>query len=181
MFGSEEKVFPHQFRPTTLRGYRDEAGVLKSVTRMTHEAREVLTLKLLYRALPRHEILDFVAAACPCTLGALYDKMKENLSLTLQGVFGDYGIKLMLDMLVLSGGVPPEALSRWPTDCPGYRNALATLFPRLPSAEHLRALHWVHRELGKTWRLQFPESCAQLCWDHRRQSGVFDDPMDMDI
>ena len=183
VFGSEEKVFPHQFRPTTLRGYRDEAGVLKSITGITmaREAREVLTLKLLYRALPRDEILDFVAAAGPCTFGALYDKMKENLNHVLLGVFGDYGIKLMLDMLVLTGGVPQAALSRWPTDCPGYRGALATLFPGLPQGLHLRALYWVHKELGKTWRFQFPESCAQLCWDHRRQKGALDDAMDMDI
>ena len=178
LYRKEEKVFPHNFRPTTLHHYRDqEDGKKKDVIGMPRQAREVLTLQLLYKALPRNEIENYAAAASPCTFAAMYDKLQENVNLRMQGVFGDYGIKLMLDMLVLTGGAPQETLSRWPTDCPGYQIALATLFPGLPPSEHLQALYWVHRELGKTWRFQFPESCAQLCWDHRRQTGALDDAL----
>ena len=81
----------------------------------------------------------------------------------------------MLDMLVMQGSVPEWVLSRWPVDCPAYRSSLATLFPGLPVQDHLVALYWVHMELGKKWRFMFPESCAQLCWGHRRQSGALDD------
>ena len=170
------KVFPHNFRATTLREYLQN-GKSKSVAGMSREAREVKTLQLLYKALPRQEIKAYAAAACPRTFAAMYDKMKENLNLMLQGVFGDYGLKLMLDLLVLTGAAPQETLSRWPVACPGYRAALATLFPGLPESEHLRALYWVHRELRQTWPLEFPESCAQLCWDHRRLRGALDDAL----
>ena len=164
-------VFWGRFRPTTLTGYRNEAGALKKTRGLSRQARETLTLQLLYRALPRREIQNFAACPDPGTFAVMYDTMKVNLDLTLQGVFGDYGIKLMLDMLVMTGGVPCAALSRWPTNCPGYHTALATLFPRLPPAERLKALYWVHRELSTTWRFEFPESCAQLCWWHRRRTG----------
>ena len=179
MLAAGEKLFPHQFRPTTLRSYRDEGGQLHHCGTMARGAREVLTLQLLYRALPAGEIQHFAAAACPRSFGDMYDKLKLNLDYFVQGVYGDYGIKLMLDLLVLMSGVPPAAISRWPTDCPGYRRELAIIFPGLHPAEHLQALYWVHRELGKTWRFQFPESCAQLCWHHRRESGVLDDAMDV--
>ena len=145
---------------------------------MKREEREIWTLKMLYVSLPEREIEEFTTAACPSTFAAMYDKLKANLGQCMSGVFGDYGIKAMLDMLVMQGSVPQWVLSRWPTDCPGYRIALATLFPGLPPADHLTALYWVHRELGKTWRFLFPESCAQLCWDHRRQTGALDDAME---
>ena len=176
LFRQDKKVFPHQFRATTLREYLQN-GKKKSVAGMSREAREVKTLQLLYQALPRKEIEQYAATACPCTFAAMYDKLKENLNLVVQGVFGDYGLKLMLDLLVLTGAAPQETLSRWPVDCPGYRAALATMFPGLPPAEHLRALYWVHRELRQTWPFEFPESCAQLCWDHRRITGVLDDAL----
>ena len=178
LFRNEDKVFPHQFRPTMLHHYRDQQGGKKlDVVGMPREEREVKTLQLLYQALPRHEIDQYAAAACPCTFAAMYDRLRENLNLLMQGVFGDYGVKLMLDMLVLTGAAPQETLSRWPVECPGYQAALATLFPGLPPAEHLRALYWVHRELRKTWPFEFPESCAQLCWDHRRTTGALDDAL----
>ena len=181
LFAEGCAVFPRNFRPTTLRSYVDASGRRQSVDGLSRQLREVTTLKLLYRALPRQEIEAFAAAASPDTFANMYDKVKMNLNMSLHGVFGDYGIKCMLVMLVLTGGVPPEALSRWPTDCPGYRSALATLFPGLPPAKHLQALYWVHVQLGKTWRFNLPESCAQLCWHHRRQQGALDDAMDMDF
>ena len=173
-------IFLCNFRPATLRSYVDASDRRLSVDGLSRQAREVTTLKLLYRALPRQEIEAFAAAAGPDTFADMYDQLKRNLS-GMQGVFGDYGIKCMLDMLVLTGGVPPEALSRWPTACPGYQSALTTLFPGLPPAAHLRALYWIHVQLGKTWRFDLPESCAQLCWHHRRQRGALDDAMDMDV
>ena len=112
--------------------------------------------------------------ACPRTFGIMYDKLHAELA-PLPGVFGEYGIKLMLDMAVLLGAVPPAAISRWPVACPGYAETLAVVFPGLPAALHLQALYWVHRSFARTWRFQFPESCAQLCWDHRRQSWIVDD------
>ena len=177
LFRQGEKVFPHQFRATTLRKFLNQDGKKKRVAGMSREAREVKTLQLLYHALPRKEIGQYAATACPRTFAAMYDQLKENLNLVAQGVFGDYGLKLMLDLLVLTGAAPQETLSRWPVDCPGYRIALATMFPGLPSAEHLRALYWVHRELRQTWPFEFPESCAQLCWDHRRLTGALDDAL----
>ena len=169
LFKLKQKVFPGQFRTCTLRGHRG-----------SRDKREVLTLQLLYQALPAREIKAFASAACPCSFGAMYDKLKERLSSSASGVFGDYGIKLALDMVVMLGGVPPEALSRWPTDCPGYTEKLKSFFPGLPAADHLRALYWIHRELGKSWRFAFPESCAQLCWDHRRETGALDDTINME-
>ena len=178
LFCNEEKVFPHQFRPTTLHHYRDTVdGKLKEVVWMTREAREVKTLQLSYQALPRREIENYATAACPCGFAAIYDKLRQNCEVLMQGVFGDYGMKLMLDLLVLTGAAPQETLSRWPVDCPGYRAPLATLFPGLPAKEHLRALYWVHRALRQTWPFEFPESCAQLCWDHRRMTGALDDAL----
>ena len=173
----EDRIFPHQYRPTTLRGYFDRRHEWQCAQQLEHHVREELTLKLLYRALPRREIHDFVSAACPRTFGAMYDKLREDLG-HISGVFGDYGIKLMLDMLVFLGAVPPAAISRWPVACPGYQTTLAAIFPGLPETLHLQALYWVHRQFGRTWRLQFPESCAQLCWDHRRQAGSLDDLME---
>ena len=84
----------------------------------------------------------------------------------------------MLDMLVMLGSVPREAISRWPVVCPGYQATLAVLFPGLDPGLHLQALYWVHRQLGHKWRFEFPESCAQLCWDHRRVHGSLNDLID---
>ena len=177
---TEGPWFPSQFRPCTLRSYYSEGGIQRSAEGMTRQAREVQTLKLLWSALPRREIAAFTVAACPHTFGAMYDKLREGLD-EVGGVFGDYGVKLMLDLLVLLGGVPPGAISRWPVaGCPGYRITLAALFPELPQEEHLRALYWVHRQLGRARRFQFPESAAQLCWDHRRLSGHLDDDFYLD-
>ena len=174
-----EKVFPHQFRPNFLRSYRNGVdGERRTVMGPTRARTEVVTLEALYKALPRSEIESSAAAACPRTFGVMYDKLSENLQRCLCGVFGDYGIKIMLDMLVMLGGVPGGAISRWPVDCPGYQASLATLFPELPPSEHLMALYWVHRSLGQRWRFEFPESCAQLCWDRRRVAGSLDDMMD---
>ena len=176
MFAKGEKIFPGQFRPTTLRSFRPlDEGPERSTTGMKREERELWTLKLLYQSMPEREIERFTRAACPSTFAAMYDKLKENLRPKVSGVFGDYGIKLMLDMLVVQGSVPDRVLSRWPTDCPGYRSALATLFPGLPSADHLTALYWVHRQLSEKGTFLFPESCAQLCWDQRRQAGILVD------
>ena len=178
VFAKGEKLFPGMFRPTTLKSYRPRlGGPEKSTTGMKPEVREMWTLRMLYASLPEREIEEFTRAACPSTFAAMYDKMKTYLGLRVKGVFGDYGIKITLDVLVLQG-VPERVLSRWPVDCPGYRSSLATLFPGLPPAEHLTALHWVHMQMNKKWRLIFPESCAHLCWDMRRQSGCLDDAMD---
>ena len=164
----EDKIFHGNYRPCTLRGH--------ARSKQKHE-REEHTLRLLYRALPTREIQDFASTACPRTFGVMYDKLHAELA-SLPGVFGDYGIKLMLDMLVLLGAVPPAAISRWPVACPGYTETLAVVFPGLPAALHLQALYWVHRDFGKTWRFQFPESCAQLCWDHRRGAGILPDRLE---
>ena len=172
----QEKIFPGNFRPVTLRGFYDARRVWQSAPRAKH-LREEMTLRLLYEALPLRAIQSFAAAACPLTFGELFDQLRSNLE-QLSGVFGDYGIKLMLDMLVLLGGVPATAISRWPVACPGYAETLAVLFPGLPPALHLQALYWVHREFGKTWFFQFPESCAQLCWNHRRRAGRLDDTIE---
>ena len=128
--------------------------------------------------MPRREIQDFAAEACLRTFAALVDALQKALG-RLRGVWGDYNIKTMLDLLVLLGCVPPGAISRWPVACPGYQESFAVLFPGLKEEHHLKALYWVHRRLTRgVWRFQFPESAAQLCWDHRRLNGTLVDRMD---
>ena len=140
---------------------------------MKPEDRELMTLRMLYEALPKREIEEFTRAACPSSFAAMYDTLRENLKQRMSGVYGGYGIKLALDVLVAQGSIPDSVLSRWPSDCPGYQASLATLFPGLQDTYYLQALYWVHMKLSEKWRLLFPESCAQLCWDHRRVSGNF--------
>ena len=173
------QIFQSNFRPGTMRGYVAPGGRFHGTYGLTRDEREVLTLQLLYGALPRGAIQDFAAEACPRTFADMIDKMRVNFA-PIRGVFGDYSIKVMLDMLVMLGSVPRDSISRWPTACPGYRRSLASLFPGLPEELHLLALYWVHRQLGRTWRFEFPESCAQLCWDHRRVTGSLSDLMDCD-
>ena len=98
------------------------------------------TLKMLYASLPKREIEQFIGAACPSSFGAMYDSLKENLRQRVSGVFADYGVKCMLDMLVMQGVVPQWMLSRWPTDCPGYRGSQVALFPGLHFTDYRRAL-----------------------------------------
>ena len=170
-------IFQTNFRPTTLHGHCDEAGQWHCARQLEKHKREELTLRLLYQALPRQEIQNYAAEACPRTFAAMIDKMEADLG-RLRGVFGNYGIKIMLDMLVMTGSVPREAISRWPVDCPGYQATLAALFPGLDKSLHLKALYWVHRQLCGRWRFEFPESCAQLYWDHRRVNGTLKDRYD---
>ena len=102
----------------------------KRAARMSREARELKTLQLVYKALPRKEIKKYAAAACPCTFATMYDKMKENLNLLMQGVFGDYGLKLMLDMLVLTGGGCSGAPISMAHRLPGVSQRIGDVVPR---------------------------------------------------
>ena len=179
-YGGEAKLFKGNFRPTTLRGYHDSAGQWCGTENLQKHEREQVTLKALWEALPRREIELFALEACPRSFADMVDKMRANF-VNLRGVFGEYNVKLMLDLLVLLGCVPQEAISRWPVACPGYQLTLARIFPGLTGGEgsQLKALYWIHRQLTNgRWRFLFPESCAQLCWDHRRRNGSLDDRME---
>ena len=172
-YEKEDLIFPGNYRPTILRAWRN-ARFVQLKTKSVPYLREEQTIRLLYTALPREELALYSQRPCPLTFGVMYDRLLSELSF-LSGAFGEYGIKLMLDMLVLLGAVPPQAISRWPTACPGYAEKLAVLFPELPAALHLKALYWIHRQFSATFAFSFAESCAQLCWDHRRLSGSLDD------
>lgn len=90
---------------------------------------------------------------------------------------GPYFSKCILDVFVPATKIGDATIGRhWPCHgCPGYEAAIAQLAPSLPKEHFGSFLLFTHRALSPRHRLSLPESLAQLCWHHRRQSGLLED------
>ncbi len=141
----------------------------------------MLTCKLLWSCIPDASLDSYEARPSGERFAAFYDAMVARFRAHTSGMMGDHCVKCFLDLMVCSQVVPDHHLTRWPTSCPGYLAGLGKIFPTLPTERRLQALQFLHRELRVPEvggaRFRFPESCMQLCWDHRREAGSLEDSM----
>lgn len=174
LFAARTPVFGGVFYPATLRAFM-RAGRWVSIGNMSQANRETLTLQLMWNAIPQDAVNQYANTPGPGTFAVLYDTFMANMAATTRGIFSEYSMKLVLDLLVCSGRVADWHLVRWPTGCPGYAPTMRRLFPQLPKQEWLRGLHWLFREIGPLHSLSMPEVMMHLCWDKRRADGALDD------
>ena len=109
------------------------------------------------------------------TYAFLYDAIDSEVAARTKGIFGDYGLKLTLDILICSGRVDSAHISKWPMKCDGYPETMKRVFPNLPRGEWFNALLFIYRELAGSRSLMFPSVIMHLCWSKRRESGMLDD------
>ena len=180
------KVYGGFYYSRTLSKYSTDGGKtwLRLKAAKTPEARaqrDTLALRLLWEATPRTEWEAYATSEGPTAekralYAAAYDSLLANINASAKGLIQDYGFKVVLDIMVMSGHVCQGHLSKWPIDgCPGYVKGLAELCPGLPKHARLWALYYVHRLLGSRHGLKFPESVMHLCWLERRKKGLLQD------
>jgi hypothetical protein len=102
----------------------------------------------------------------------LYDLIDTEVSARTDGIFGDYALKLVLDILICADCISSTHVSKWPTNCDGYPDAMKEVFPGLHKRHWLAGFHYLYREVGGSCHLKFPEVIMHLCWKKRRESGV---------
>ena len=112
---------------------------------------------------------------CPATYEHLYDTIESQVGRRTKGIFGDYGLKLALDILICSGKVESAHITKWPMSCPGYEDTMKLVFPGLPKDKWFAAFLFLYREIGGIRKLKFPEVIMHLCWYKRRASGSLKD------
>ena len=163
------------YYPSTLRSYSVDGINWSGVAGLDSAAREFLTLRILWDSIPRQELADYVSDPSRETFAAWYDKFMGNIGMRQKGAFGEYNMKLILDLLLCSKRMRDEHISRWPIHCPGYQAPMRTLFPGMPKKHWYTAMLWLHREVAPRHNLLFAETLMHLCWDKRRQAGALKD------
>ena len=165
------------YYPATLRKYR-RMGDLRwtslpaASTPLAKAERDRLTMELMWECVPRKAIAAFQKSPSRCTFQAAYRAWRAAVASCTAGVCGDYMCKCQLDCLQAIGMVGDRFLSEWPTACPGYLDAMSDMFPAPSSSDTFACLCWWHAEITKHCPLRFFESTAQLCWNHRRDTGA---------
>lgn len=174
-----ETIFGGAFFPPTLKQYRFvPAGKWSSCARLSLGDREVVSFKLMEKAIPREMMDAFERAPSRLAFAMWYDAFLAFFGNCTRGLFSDYSFKCALDCMTLSGAVQDEHISRWPTKCPGYKAPLERLFGKdLPQSQYWQALLWVYREVtvGHGGKLRLPEVLMHLCWSLKRDSQVLRD------
>lgn len=177
-----ETIFGGAFFPPTLKQYRFEpAGKWCSCARLSVGDREVVSLKLIEKAIPREMMDAFERTPSRLAFSVWYDAFLAFFATRTRGLFSDYSFKCALDCLTLSGAVQDEHISRWPTKCPGYKAPLERLFGKdLPQSQYWDALVWLYREvtIEHGGKLRLPEVLMHLCWSLKRSSDVLRDSYD---
>ena len=174
-WATKGKVFGGLYHPPVLRSYSTNGGTTWRDPPFNLAKRDILAMQLLWEAAPSRELKAYEANPGMETFTDLYSEFKAKIQACTKGLVGNYGLKVILDLMVLGGWVCDAHLAMWPADCPGYISGLNHLFRRLPSTLRLNALLFVHRELNGKCALTFPESAAQLCWAKRRRAGSLRD------
>ena len=166
------------YRHPKLRKYRmkkTEEWQKVNLKRMSRAKRDVVTMKLLWQALPQPELRKYGRQPTSITWAAFYDAFRSAVSETIAGAYDDYMMKVTLDPLIAVGVVKDSHLSRWPTGCPGYQAFLEQTYPNIDKSDYLACMQHIHWELSHLHNFNFCDTMAQLCWDHRRQSGSLHD------
>ena len=178
MLPSRGQVPPYrQSLPSCRRRRYKKTGDWQKVNlkRMSRAKRDVLTLKLLWQALPQPELRQYGRQPSTVTWVVFYDTFRSAVSETMLGAYDDYMMKVTLDPLMAVAVVKDSHLSRWPTGCPGYKSFLTETYPNIDKTEYLACMQHIHWELSHLHNYHFGDTMAQLCWDHRRASGSLRD------
>ena len=178
LYAAGEPVFGGTFYHSTLKAYRSSPTAAWTTTaKLPEPHRELLSLQKLHEAIPRDLMAAYDRSPSRKAWAAWYDEFMSRIGQSTQGLFGDYSMKCALDILLLSGQGREQDLSRWPVQCGGYSEALASLFKDLPMCDRRSALDWIYREMAIAHggKLRFPEVCMHLCWNSRRDRGILDD------
>ena len=159
------------FRTSMLTGYR--TSTCEDFTSVTHHAspaRETLAYKTMWRALPKQELTAFARQPTRATYKNALETFQHRLygknGLT-KGKFNDYGVKCMLDALLMNNTVSKHVISSWPMQCPAYKSQLPILFPGIKPAQFYRAACYMHHLIYAKHRFHLADSLAQLCWIKR--------------
>ena len=172
-------LFGGKFYPAILKHFK--VGKAWKAAPVPAAKRAMLSCKLLWLSIPDNECEAYAKYPGRETFGKFYDALHSSVPALASGIWGPYSTKCFLDCLVMSGAVVSENLSRWPWQCPTYREEVARLFPGLPAYHTLKALTWIHMEFSRLQlnggRLMFPESVMQLCWHKRRVNASLDDQL----
>lgn len=175
---SGECLFGNAFYPATLKSYRrNTRAPWRGVVGMSAARREVVSLGLLCDAIPNEALAAYESNPSGATFARWYDEFMENVAQTTRGVFSDYSMKCVLDLMVCSGAVSEQHLTRWPLRCPGYKKKMQEFFGTLHESHWLRAFFWMHRDLSLDHggALQLPEVLMHLCWAKKRDTGRLQD------
>ena len=160
---------------STLRSYSADGRIWQGIAGLDPAARELLPLRLLWDSIPWQELADYRSDPSRDSFGVWYDKFWLNVGLRQKGAFGEYNMKLTLDLLICSKRVQEHHVSRWPTNCPGHHASMTALFPGMPKRQWYSAMLWLHRQVSPHHNLTFPNTFMHLCWEKRRQAGALND------
>lgn len=182
LFDTGCRVFGGLYYPATLRSYR-LFNVWNKVDQTPAAERELLTLQLLWACLVSigPSMAEYEASPSGQSFKQMCMSLMDAVKRYTKGCFGDYHLKLLLDLLVCSKRVPSHHMLYWPTSCPGYAATLKRLFPGLHPTSWLNAVHYLFRYMGQHngGHLNIAEVAMHLCWDKRRKSGVLGDHIDV--
>jgi len=172
-------IFGGKLYPSSLKMYRlSPTGPWMKCTNMTTPDRELISLKLMYKATPRKLLQAYDTAPSRDSWAQWYDAFMESMAGTTVGLFGPYSMKCALDVMVLCGRAREADLSRWPAECTGYSHILFGIFGKdLPQVDRKRAMDLIFRRMCQHHggKLKYPEVLMHLCWNHRRATGVLKD------
>ena len=170
-----DKLHGGLFRTTILSSYSVDGGVTWMEAPKDGVKRDLLGLRQMWMALPRAILQCYQDSPSRDFFKAALRQFQQNLSNVQKGMFGDYLVKCMLDVVVMSGAVVAGTISAWPSRCPAYLSAIPKFYPGIPADRWFLAFcHW-HQFLRATRNMSFPAALAQLCWNERRGSGVLRD------
>ena len=174
---SEPKLHGGLFRATLLTEYSADGGLTWKAAPRDGVKRDVLGLRLMWQALPRAAWRCYQENPTRDGFKAALLQFQENLASVQKSMFGDYMVKGALDVAVVSRAITPGTISAWPLRCPAFVKALPVFYPGIGRELWFLAFcHW-HQFIGVSRNLSFPCALSQLCWDHRRRSGVLRDEM----
>ena len=151
------------YRTPVLQSYSLDGGCSWLQAPEDRVARDVLGIRLVWRALPRATLTLYQQSPSRDFWKAALQQFQENLANSVSGLAGDYMTKCMLDVVVMSGAVQHGTISHWPVNCPAYLANLQLLYPGVPKQMYFLAMcHW-HAFMNETRILSFPAALAHLC------------------
>jgi hypothetical protein len=169
--------------------YRDMHGFRCAWIAITQDTTPQTYIKALQRCCTTGWKADAIEAG-RLAFAQWYDNFYDYMSKHTKGWFGDYAMKLILDVgcqcrIYSSNGstvFPDVLLSRWPVNCPAYRGAVVKMLkPKFKKKKFSKNVKWkslmyVHavlsKELGGPGTQCVPTTLAQLCWQKRAVRGT---------
>lgn len=144
--------------------------------------RDVISMACLYEAAMHTSLACAAYERNPSkeAYTVLYDSIERETTTRTKGIFGEYGLKLTLDILICSGRVDSAHVTKWPMNCDGYPETMKAVFPGLHKKHWMAAMLYVYREIGGKYGYSFPEVAMHWCWHKRRKSNMMDDKFDRD-